>query len=84
MVQLFEPYIAGMTEKGEPIGTPILKGILNVKKGAGDNGELLFLLATVQKNPDGSTVEAFITIQPADVKHFTHVDQPEQTRIHTP
>jgi hypothetical protein len=81
MVQLFEPYIAGMNEKGEPIGTPILKGTVNVKKGAGDNGQLLFVLATVQVRPDGSKAETFITIQPGDVKHFTHIDEPNKPRI---
>lgn len=76
MAQLFEPYFAGMNEKGEPIGTLLLKGVFNVKKGAGGDGQLLFLLATIQERADGSKAEAFITLQPADVKHLTHVDDP--------
>lgn len=78
IVQLFEPYIAGIGEQG-PVGTPVLNGVFKITKGAGAEGALLFIL---HSDLDGKT--AFITLQPGDVKHLTYLETPEPRRVVTP
>jgi len=78
IVQLFDRYITGIGQDG-PIGTPVLQGVLKITSGSGGNGALLFILHSRQDNAD-----AFITIQPGDVKHLTFTELRERPRVVMP
>lgn len=80
IVQLFEPYIAGVDEKeGSPIGTNVLQGTFRITKGSGGNEALLFLLYTRQ-----DSIDTFITLHPSDVKHLTYMEKREPSRVVRP
>lgn len=71
-VQLFEPYIAEMTEEG-PLGSTMLVGSLRVMRG--DQGTLHLVLQMQKRATNGSLQQLIVTLHPNDVKHLTLTEE---------